>query len=162
MAKVQRTPFRRTPAPDREPPAETVHVATPAESFSPPEVTGAPGAVFILGGGLAAVALWHDVLHPIVNSAWGGQKLAITLPPGRIVGLLAFVGLLVFLSDLSSDFASLALYLVVALWAVYLIMNPTTVTNVVGIFTGQSAAASAPPSNAANPPAPRPANGGPF
>lgn len=127
----------------------TVTLAAP--SYDPPDVTGAPGAVFVLGASLAGVALWRSTLLPIVRSSWTGEKLQLDLPAPQVLGIVLFVGVIVFISDLSGDMAQLALWFIVALWAVYLIMNPSTVSGVLSLLSGQQSAGNTAPTSPNNP-----------
>lgn len=109
--------------------------ATPAAPVvvnlpSPSMPSGAQGTVLVLGAGLAGVALWSDTIAPLLDSAWNGTPLNISLPASGIASLVLFVGALVFVSDLSPDAAQVALWLVIALWCVWLVMHPGLVSTV--------------------------------
>lgn len=94
---------------------------------------GAGNGVFLLGGTLAIVAVWGSVIHPLIDLSWNGKyktTKGMTMPPSGIISLVLFILLITFVSTLSPDFANVAFLFVLALWAVYLIMNPTVVQNV--------------------------------
>lgn len=95
---------------------------------------GAANAVFILGFGLAAVALWNTTVVALWDLAWNGPNATrrIILPPGPLIGLVGFVLLLVFVASLSPESAQVTLYLMLALWAVFLVMNPGVLQTVFG------------------------------
>ena len=104
-------------------------------------LSGAQNATLVLGLGLVAVSLWRDTLAPLLRSAWSGEQLAITVPPGGILAETVFVGALVFIGSLSDDFAQLAFWLVAGLWAVFLVTHPAVVTTAAGWLTQNTQAA---------------------
>ena len=101
-------------------------------------LSGAQNATLVLGAGLVAVSIWSDTLSPLLDSAWNGTPLAITLPAAGILAEVLFIGALVFVGSLSDDFAQLAFWFILALWALYLVMHPSVVTTAAGWMTQNS------------------------
>ena len=101
-------------------------------------LSGAQNATLVLGAGLVMVSLWSDTLAPLWDSAWNGKPLAITLPAAGVLAEALFVGALVFVGSLSDDFAQLAFWFILALWALYLVMHPGVVTTAASWMTQNS------------------------
>lgn len=103
-------------------------------------LSGAQNATTLLGVSLAGVALWSDTLAPLVHTAWTGEPLQLKLAGGDVLAVVLFVAGFVFISNLSDDFAQVALWFVLALWAVYLVMHPDVITAVSARLTPGTAA----------------------
>lgn len=129
------------------------------------QVPAAAEGTLILGAGLALVATSKQTKTWLVDTLWNGKPPTSGIPSSGVVSLVLFIGVLVVAASLSQDLAQVTLWLMLALWIVFLVKNPAIVQTAAGWISqgaGQVTQAQAPVSASTPAGPPNLGTGGPH
>ena len=124
----RQSPVQFIPTPPR---GSAPYLRLPKGAGSVP-LPGAGNATLFLFVSLALVATWREDGQPAWDAIFHNKPMDLKIPNTSILSLLIFGLILVFASSLSPDIAEITVLFMLALWAVFLVMNPSFVQTIAG------------------------------